>query len=303
MLFLLLSLNITFVFILLHFMHVLYVLHVLKGKRMKLEVLLSCMNQKDTSIVKDSSITGDVLVINQIDHDAFLEEWNDTQHIRMISTTERGLSRSRNMAIRNAAGDICMLSDDDEQFVNGYEQIITETFRLLPDADVIAFDVQNKVTRLKPRVQRLKYLNCLKIASYQIAFRRSSVMQKQISFDPLMGAGSGNGCGEENKFLWDCLRNGLKIYYHPATIASVDSKSSTWFFGYDREFFYQRGGATRHMMGAVPSIFYGIYYLIRKRGLYSATISTGQAATELFRGIFENPIGRQMTEIRERENG
>lgn len=269
---------------------------------MELEILLSCMNQKDISIIRNSGISGNVLVINQTDQDSSLEEWNGTQHIRMISTTERGLSRSRNMAIQNAIGDICLLSDDDERFVDGYENIITEAFQSLPKADVIAFDVRNKVTRLKPQVQQLKYLNCLKIASYQIAFRRNSVLQKQVFFDPLMGAGSGNGCGEENKFLFDCLRSGLNIYYHPSTIASVDSRSSTWFFGYGRDFFYQRGGATRHMMGAIPSIFYGIYYLIRKRNLYISTISTGQAAAELFRGIRENPIGRQMTEIKEKQN-
>ena len=270
---------------------------------MKLEILLSCMNQKDMSIVAESGISGNVLIINQTNQNASLDEWKDAQHIRMISTTERGLSRSRNMAIQNAEADICLLSDDDERFVDGYENIITEAFQSLPDADVIAFAVQNKVTRLKPQVQKLTYLNCLKIASYQIAFRRSSVLQKQVFFDPLMGAGSGNGCGEENKFLLDCLRSGMKLYYHPSVIAAIHPQASTWFFGYDREFFYQRGGATRHMMGAIPSIFYGIYYLARKRSLYHSTISTGQAAVELFRGIRENPIGRQMTEIKEKQNG
>ena len=162
---------------------------------MKLEVLLSCMNQQDMSIVEKSNITGNVLIINQTSHAASEELYADAQHIRMLSTTERGLSNSRNMAIQNANGDICLLSDDDETFETNYETIILDTFQKLPDADVIAFNVSNKETRLKPVIQRLRYLDTLKIASYQIAFRRDSIMQNQIMFDPLMGAGSGNGCG------------------------------------------------------------------------------------------------------------
>lgn len=199
------------------------------------------------------------------------------------------------MAIQNAAGDICVLCDDNERFVDGYETLILEAFRGLPDADVIAFGVTNKATRLAAKKQKIRYLNCLKIASCQIAFRRASILGKKIQFDPLMGAGSGNGCGEENKFLWDCLKQGLTLYYSPETIAVLhgNENSSTWFFGYDRPFFYQRGAATRHMMGLMPSVVYGIYYLLRKHALYRETISRGQAARELFRGILDNPIARQ----------
>ncbi len=270
---------------------------------MKLEILLSCMNQKNTSIVQNSAIAGDVLIVNQADKNDVLDEWNGTQHIRMLTTTERGLSRSRNMAIQNAEGDICLLCDDDELFVPDYESLIINAFMTFSDADVIAFNIMNKETRLKPVVQRLSYLNTLKIASYQIAFRRQAVLNAGIWFDPFMGAGSGNGCGEENKFLLDCLRKGLKIYFHPATIAELRSESSTWFFGYDKTFFYQRGAATRRMMGAIPAVFYGIYYLIRKRNLYLPMISTRQAAAELFRGLWEDPIMRQIAEAKEKQRG
>ena len=263
---------------------------------MKLEILMSCMYQKDFSLVIESRITGDVLIINQTDDNFILEEKRDFQKIRMLGTTERGLSRSRNMAIQNSLGDICLLCDDDEEMADNYESIILETFRNTPNADVIAFNIKNKETRLSNRKQKIGYLNCLKITSYQIAFRRTPVLARGIRFDPLMGAGSCNGGGEENKFLWDCLRNGLHVYYSPLIIATILEKSSTWFFGYDETFFYQRGAATRYMMGGLPSIFYGVYYLLRKRALYKETISTIQAAKKLFQGIAENPIAHQKLE-------
>lgn len=257
---------------------------------MKLEVLLSCMNQNDISIVKKSKITGDVLIINQTSHASSEELCSSEQHIRMISTTERGLSNSRNMAIQNAKGDICLLSDDDEIFDENYEKTILEAFQKLPDADVIAFHVLNKTTRLKPMIQRLRYLNCLKIASYQIAFRKETILNAQISFDPFMGAGTGNGGGEENKFLFDCLKKGLRIYYIPTAIAAVQPQVSTWFFGYNENFFYQRGTATRYYMGNFFALIYASYYLFAKYPLYHKEISFWKATKSLLRGYLKNDI-------------
>lgn len=260
---------------------------------MDLEVLISCMHQKDLEIVRRSRITTDVLVINQADGEASEEVWQGTQRIRMITTRERGLSRSRNMALEHAKGEICLLCDDDEIFKERYEAMIKQSFQRLPDADIIAFDIENKVTRLKPHPQRVGRLNSLKLASYQLAFRREQILKAGVRFDPLMGAGSGNGAGEENKFLLDCMKKGLKVYYVPLTIGTLLPGSSTWFFGYDRRFFYQRGAATRYMMGGIPSIFYGIYYLLAKRSLYRPTIAVHEAAAQLLKGIVENPIWHQ----------
>lgn len=250
------------------------------------------MHQSDFSLVEESHITGDVLIINQADDNCVANEKRGTQKIRMITTSERGLSRSRNMAIANSDADICLICDDDEVFVQDYEKRILEAFAKNPDADVIAFNIENKVTRLKKK-QKIGYLGCLKIASYQIAFRRDAIINKKIQFDIFMGAGSGNGSSEENKFLWDCLKAGLCIYYSPVTIAFLQEKTSTWFFGYDRTFFYQRGAATRYMMGTVLSVFYGIYYVLRKHALYKEDISMLQAIKALFQGILKNPIAKQ----------
>ena len=217
---------------------------------MQLEVLLSCMNQKDWQIAEESKITGNVLIVNQCTdfHDAD-HQTNSIQtletmpkRIRMIFACEHGLSRSRNMAIQHAEADICLFCDDDEEFRENYEDTILNAFRNLPEADLIAFQVEGKETRLPNRIQKLGFTSCLKIASYQIAFRRKAILEKQILFDVHMGAGSGNGCGEENKFLLDCRKAGLNIYYVPKTIAALYPKGSTWFFGYDQKFLSERRG-------------------------------------------------------------
>lgn len=260
---------------------------------MKLEVLISCMNQSDLSIAKRSKVSSDALIINQCDDDRMDEIRLNGRVIRMISTKERGISKSRNMAIANARGDICLFCDNDEVFRKSYEKKITGAFRDLPDADLIVFKVANHACRLKNRVLKLSGLQFLKVTSFQIAFRRTEILSRGVRFDELMGAGSGNGSLEENKFLFDCEKAGLTIYYVPLIIAALVPGDSTWFFGFSENFFYQRGIATRYVLGLPVSVFYAAYYLVRKYPLYRQEISPRNAARCIFRGIRDDTINRR----------
>ena len=100
---------------------------------MTLEVLVSCMHQTDISIIKRSNIQSDVLVINQHDVNDYQEyeftnKRGEVCKARIISTTERGLSKSRNMAIAKSVGDICMICDDDEFFYSNSSELINEAY-------------------------------------------------------------------------------------------------------------------------------------------------------------------------------
>lgn len=269
---------------------------------MTLEVLVSCMNQKDSSIVQQSGITTDALIINQCNYNDVHEYKNGSQRVRLINTSQKGLSRSRNMAIENAQGEICLLCDDDEMFVENYENLILNAFRELPSADIIAFNIANHPCSLVPRIKRLRRLESLKVSSCQIAFKRDRIYNSSVRFDCFMGAGSGNGGGEEVKFLLDCINSGLNIYYMPVEIAALSQAESTWFFGFNRTFFYQRGIATRYMLGFLLSFLYAFYYILFKRKMYIKEISTRTALFETMRGIINNDIHWQKIERRKDEN-
>ena len=260
---------------------------------MRLEVLLSCMGQSDNSLIEKSQITTDILLINQCDEDKMYVLKNVAQQIRRIDTSERGLSNSRNMAIKYANGDICLLCDDDELFFPDYEQKIIEAFQQLPNADIIAFRLSNHPCSLKKRTIKLNWLQCLKVSSCQIAFRRESIQNSSVRFDPFMGAGSGNGAGEEVKFLLDCIKFGMNIYSVPTDIGVLRQAESTWFKGFDKDFFYQRGYSTRYMLGLPLSLIYALYYAVRKWRMYAEKISIGKALFETYRGIFSNEIYHQ----------
>ena len=249
------------------------------------ELLMSCMHQTDFSLAQKPDLQGvNVLLVNQCETQT--QQMLQCGNARMLKTPTRGLSVSRNLAIENAQGDICLFSDDDECFVDHLAEKILEQYRLYPDADILIFKMIDRPARLGLKEKQLKGLDFLKVGSWQISFRRKSVLESGVRFDPKLGAGSGNGVNEENKFLKDCMKAGLKAIYVPVEIASAVRTTSTWFRSFDAQYFYNRGRTTRYLLGLPTAIFYAFYFLAAKRNKYKKDISLGQAFVSIFRGLF-----------------
>ena len=260
---------------------------------MRLEVLMSCMHQQDDKLVQSSRLTGDVVVVNQCDREDYTEYPTETGRARMFSVRQRGLTKSRNMAIEKSTADVCLLCDDDEKFVAGYEAGILDAYDSLPQADVLIFKITNRPASFPDRIMRLRFPKTMKVSSWQISFRRERLLAAGVRFDEMLGAGTGNGGEEELKFLTDCTKAGLKIYYAPVEIASVAQTESTWFHGFTETFFENRGATTRYILGLGMASLYAVYYIICKRNMYKASISPGRALAATFRGIRENKIEKQ----------
>ena len=260
---------------------------------MKLEILMSCMHQNDDTLVRQSRITGHAVVINQCDRVDYREYPTERGLARIWSTDQRGLTRSRNMAIANSDADVCLLCDDDEVFVDGYEGKILDAFAQLPQADVIIFRMVNYPCPLGDSVRELKFPQTMHVASWQISFRRESLLKSGVRFDELLGAGSGNGAEEELKFMTDCRRAGLRIYFVPVDIATVAQAESTWFEGFNEKFFYDRGATTRYILGVPLAAAYGLFYVVKKRKMYLPYITPIKALGAISRGMWDNKIGKQ----------
>lgn len=263
---------------------------------MKIDILLSCMHKKDTSIVERSNIQTDTVVVNQCDEESVISETyvnkkGETHSIIFISTTERGLSRSRNMALRNSTADVCVIVDDDETMTDNYAEVIAAAYAENPKADVIAFNFVRadgtKKHELK-RARKIGYIGALRISSIQITFRRESVAGHNIMFDEEMGAGTGNGAGEENKFLYDCLKHGLRIIEAPAVIARLNpGEPSSWFRGFDKKYFFDLGWSVRRFMGRFFATLYAFYTCVSKYRMYKKDCTFTAALCAFLKGIFK----------------
>lgn len=237
---------------------------------MTLDLLVSCMNMNDFSIVEKSRICSNSVIVNQCDEEKVCNERmisadGKSFDVRMLYTEERGLSRSRNMAIRNSSADICLLVDDDEHFMDDYETSIVNAFCDYPDVDVIAFRVLKSGKKYKESPYRIRRFGSAHIASWQIAFRRERVLEKGVWFDEKMGSGTGNGGGEENKFVYQLICRGLKAMYLPITIASVDQLNSQWSHGLTEVWFKNLGWVFRRIYGTIWGYVFIWYHITKHR--------------------------------------
>ena len=253
---------------------------------MELQTLVSTMHQNDKKLIERMNIRSNAIVINQCDNEKIEEYSLNNFHIKWINSKKRGLSISRNMALDNADCDICHLADDDLKYIGGYEEIILSQFRKYPDVDIIAFQVEGIERAFKnyyPYPRQITFLSSMKISSVEVAFRLEKVKQTKVRFNELFGSGSKYFMGEENIFLAECLRSGLKIMYVPIKIANLHLGESTWFKGFNKEYFINRG-AVFTALSKKLSFFFILQFALRKSKLFTDEISIYQAIKFMLEG-------------------
>ena len=243
--------------------------------KQKFEVLMSCMfldNIED--FLSSKNLESDILIINQCNEIGSREIYFSNNQgekflARVISTKDRGLSKSRNLAIANARGDILLISDQDVVFQENYSQNIIKTFESMPEADIILFDVSpNGNQHAQNDLKRIGYIGAMRAKSIETTFKREKILNSGVRFDETMGAGTGNGSGEENKFLFDCLKNNLRIFRSTIFIAEEHPTGSSWFSGYTKDYFINRGYSSRKILGYVLGTLYAIEWSLAKYQLY-----------------------------------
>lgn len=257
------------------------------------------MHQKDATIIQRTNIQTDVVIINQCNSDMieefdFINKNGHKCHAKFISTTERGLSKSRNMAINNSWGDICLICDDDEVLENDYESKILDAYTQHENKEIILFVVERKDLpngKKYPKEEgSVGFKQILQSSSVQVTFRRKEVLNKNVQFDVLLGSGTGNGGGEDNKFLLDCKKAKLSLYYKPICIGAVMPGESVWFNGFNKKYMINRGWATRRSLGTYRGLLYVMTFGLLHYKKYRSEMSMIKAYQYLFKGYFEERV-------------
>lgn len=253
---------------------------------MDLQVLISTMNQQDHELINKMNIDSNTVVINQNNKRSIDDFCIKSSKITWINSETKGLSKSRNMAVENATSDICVLADDDLEYIKGYKDIILEQFKLYPDADIITFQVEGIERKFKEyynKPRKLNYLTSMKTSSVEIAFRLDSIKKSVIQFNELFGSGAKYISGEENLFLMDCLKSGLKLQYVPIKIANLHMGESSWFKGYNKKYFETKG-AVFAAISKTLSIPLIIQFALRKHKLFCQEMTRRQSIKIMFKG-------------------
>lgn len=202
---------------------------------MDLEILVSTMNKTSLSFL-DRMFPGGkkkdllVLIINQTSRGNELV--SDYDDIRVINSYEKGLSKSRNLAIKNAKGDICLIADDDIKYKQGFWNIVLEAFSKHSKASVIRFKIgtfegvdYKKYPAFSKRLNNLRDISGA--SSIEIGFRRIDIIENSIFFNELFGLGANFKSGEEFLFLRDVIKKSLSVYFENVEIVKHSKKRNT----------------------------------------------------------------------------
>lgn len=229
-----------------------------------LQILCATMFQEDFSIIKSMNISSNILYANQ-GNNVWYKNTNIGEYIaEMLTTKTRGLSNNRNLLLIHANATICLFSDDDVVYYEGYKNKIMSAFARHPDADMIIFNMDgNSPDRVMTKIlkeRKMFWWDRNPYGSVRIAFKLNSQRKYSIWFNNLLGAGSKYGSGEDTLFINEFRKKG-KVYLVTDTLGKVDFSQSTWFSGYNKEYFFNQGAKVRAMKKKVKWIWF-LYYAL-----------------------------------------
>lgn len=226
----------------------------------KFEILCVTMHQTDFSKIKEMNIHSDVVFSNQADTNSYEEKEFEGHIAKMITTNTRGASINRNLAILYSTADIVVFADDDQEFVDGYENMILDEFKNHPEADAIKFfcistDKERPLAyKQAPRFQRAKLRNLMSAGPHALAIRREMLLRRELRFAEHIGPGRELYCGEDSFFYKDMLDKGVAVYESPLMVSYVHQEKSTWFEGYTERYFLTVGYIYAKLYGALATL-------------------------------------------------
>jgi len=262
---------------------------------MKLTILIATMNENLASL-KEKLLRLpahiDVVICHQItkEQDDFEGAKNEIEAIRegisVIQKRERGLSKSRNVALSAVKSGVCLITDDDVEFDEHLYEQIKEAYKAYPDADVITFQAKTPEGEFFKSYKNESFVHTMKsaakVSSIEISFKAESIGKSGVFFDERFGLGSLYATGEEYIFLTDALKIGLTLRYYPKAIAIHPKESSGSVF--DEKMFIAKGAMFARVFGA-KAYTVSLLFALKKYPKYKHNLGLTRAFLRMREGV------------------
>lgn len=256
---------------------------------MTLELLVSAMNKEPLDLAKEMHIDSDALIVSQGEDYVYEEIPYKGHRIRYYSMAERGVGLSRNHVLMRAQADVGLFADEDIVYVKDYEKLVLEAFRDHPQADMLLFNVKASPGRETYHIEqfgRVRTYNCGRYPTYSFAVKVEAVRRRNITFHLYFGGGARYSNGEDSLFIQECIRKGMKVYRVPVTIGQERTRESTWFKGYNKKFFYDRGVLYHYLYGRLAGLMAARFIWAHRENMCK-DVSPRQAFSWMGEGIRE----------------
>lgn len=239
---------------------------------LRIEILISTMFRNDLGFLKPMFIHNDIddfdlIIVNQTTEDKLLV--CDKPNIKIINSFERGSPASRNLAIKHATKDICLMADDDIVYQPDLKKKIIEAYKKYPNAAMVSFEAVDELDKLYTNyypegIHNKKSLK--KIYTWVITFNRSVFNKHSIFFNHYFGVGSVFKGETEYVFLRNAFDQNLKMIHVAKTIVMHPDESSGRHMGSDNAIF-ARAALNYRFRGylAYLWVFKYVFFLIRHK--------------------------------------
>ncbi len=172
-----------------------------------------------------------ILIINQTtEHKLLLSNF---QNIKIINSFEKGLTKSRNLALLNTSKKLLVFTDDDVVFQQNFQHKIVETFNKYSNHDGFRFQYLNSENKLSKKYPKefqstLSQFETLNASSVELVFKTESLKTAKMKFDENFGLGANFFIGEEPIFISDGIKKGLKIGFVPEILLTHSQPSTSY---------------------------------------------------------------------------
>jgi len=235
----------------------------------RLQFLVSAVKQPDIyAHMEKMNLSAESILIHQCDRNGYEEFEKNGHRVRCYHFAERGVGLSRNNALLRADKELAVFADEDLVYDKDAAVKICQAFEQHPEADMLLFNVkvtQERRTYWTERFHRVRWYNCGRYPAYSFAIRTQKMHGANLTYSLWFGGGARYSNGEDSLFIRDCLKAGLKVYAIPVCIGEEIPRPSTWFFGYNEKFFYDRGVLYHYLYGKMAFVW-GIRFLLKMKG-------------------------------------
>ncbi|MDY4564108.1 MAG: glycosyltransferase [Alloprevotella sp.] len=165
---------------------------------------------------------------NGIGSDALPAELKEREDVSIVEDNGKGLARSRNIALENATADLLVITDDDNRYDTAAIELIRNAFEKHPTAGLIQFQALSMEGKPLRNYPAFPYTYETRprgtyFCSVELVMRRKANLPR---FDERFGLGAELGCGEEEVFVHEAVKRGVKMIYVPQPLVRTDGATT-----------------------------------------------------------------------------
>lgn len=222
-------------------------------KNQDIEILVSTMNRNALDFLipmfpfchfSEFSI----LIVNQTKENNLLV--SDFPSVRVINSFEKGLSKSRNLALKKAIGKIVLIADDDVVYKKDFDAMLVQAYNQYKNKTAITFCIEKPnglpfkkyIPNAKINLDKMELFNVLSI---EISLNKPILDKLGVVFDENFGLGGLFEMGEEAIFLTDIKNQNQQIAFVPNVIATHPEISSNEKLDFMQRYYIQGAFLTR----------------------------------------------------------